>query len=199
MEVETCLHRITNEANEPFFYHFHVQALQYYSKQWHGSDDEMFSYVHSVTTDLPSGHPLWVLVPMAHFERTSMRPSLSYWKKEDVIRDIGHAYQQAFPDGISERTTTTSENDDGGFGRYQEWWICRNYFAYVLFQCGQFGPARRQIRVIGKRPTVKPWGSLRNYKETVTALGFDLYIPTSAATAAMGDTTLASGVCAEIV
>eukprot|EP00980_Cylindrotheca_fusiformis_P013846 scaffold3596_cov126-Cylindrotheca_fusiformis.AAC.4 len=197
MEVDTSLDRITNLADEPYFYHFHVQALQYYSKQWHGSHDEMFSYVHSVTTDLPSGHPLWVLVPMAHLERTSMRPSRSYWKKKEVIREIGHAYHQAFPDGVSE-TTITSKNDAGGFGRYQEWWICRNYFAYVLFQCGQSGPARRQIRVIGKRPTEKPWGNLRNYKETVTALGFDLQIPATA-TAAVDNTTIASVVCAEIV
>lgn len=176
MEIETCLDRIKNVANDPLFFQFHIHALQYYCKKWHGSHQEMFSYVKSVTSNLPAGHPLWSLVPMAHFERTLIRRSRGYWKQADVIREIGAAYKQAFPDGPAE----TSAQATVGYRKHQEW-ICRNYFAYALTKCGQAGPARRQIRIIGRRPTERPWGSMQEFKRSLKALGFDLQNPTASA------------------
>lgn len=90
MSIESCLHALDTVADEPVSkpsvaedhlrlrsmlttrpipFHFaqllcsaHTRALAYYCKKWHGSHEQMFSHARSVTSQLPDGHPLFVLV-----------------------------------------------------------------------------------------------------------------------------------------
>ena len=69
MTVEACLDSLRGIAGHPHFFDAHIAALQNYCDKWHGSHAKMFLYARSVTYELPMGHPLWVLIPMAHYER----------------------------------------------------------------------------------------------------------------------------------
>jgi hypothetical protein len=172
MTVEDCLSSLRGVAQEPQFYYAHVDALQYYCGKWHGSHEQMFAYARSVTSDLPVGHPLWVLIPMAHFERQLIDRPQNYWKRPQVVTEIENAYRNAFP-GQAETSIQAPRTS----AKRMEW-VCRNYFAYTLAMCNLQELARRQIRLIGRRPIEgNPWGSLTGYKKLLRDLGFEFDCP----------------------
>ena len=151
-------------SNDPLFYRANVQALQNYCRKWGGSHDKMFEHARSVTAQLPDGHPLWVLIPMAHRERVLLDGPKGYWQRPEVRREILQAHQRAFPAGIASTVTTAPH-------KLSLEWSCRNYFAYCLIMTQQYEDARHQIRTIGKRPIPCLWGDYRYY---VLLLGFDI-------------------------
>lgn len=168
LQVEACLHQLQNLANEPHLFRFHGGALEYFCAKWHGSHRQMFDYARSITSGLPAGHPLWALIPMAHYERNLIERRRNYWRQAGVISEIRTAYQHAFPGAseMSSQATTSTE-------KYLEW-TSRNYFAFALTMAGLVEEARRQIRVIGRRPTERPWWDMQRYKSFANALGFDV-------------------------
>ena len=169
MPVEHCLDCLKGIASEPLLYQAHVAALQFYCRKWHGSHEKMFEYARAVTSELPYGHHLWVLIPMAHFERNLINGQREYWTRRDVVEELVQCYKKAFP---AETETTSTSNTP--FEKSLEW-TCRNYYAYALARSRQFESARRQIRMIGRRPTKHfPWVTISNYKTVINALGFDV-------------------------
>jgi len=168
LEVDTCLDRLQNTAHEPLLFRFHSAALEYYCSKWHGSHRQMFEYARSITSGLPAGHPLWALIPMAHYERNLIEQRRNYWRQAAVVTEIRQAYRHAFP-GASETSSQATTSTE----KYLEW-TSRNYFAFALIMAGLVGEARQQIRVIGRRPTKRPWWEIRRYKAYANALGFDV-------------------------
>ena len=159
------------QSNDPLCYKAHTAALQKACHKWSGAGHEiMFQYARDVTNKLPDGHPLWVLIPMAHIERVLITEVKGYWHKTDTRESIMNAYRHAFPgDTASQQQATTLPY------QLSLEWSCRNYFAYCLIQIQALEEARALIRVIGRRPSGSsfPWRSVLDYKYHAALLGFD--------------------------
>lgn len=136
----------------------------------------MFLHARRVTSQLPDGHPLWVLIPMAHVECTMLEPVLGYWMRPDVAFEIRDSYAHAFP---GDAAHTVHAGTPAARAREL---TARNYFAYTLAAIGQYEDARRQIRIVGRRPAkIWPWRSIDRYTSFVDALGFDVNPPSDEA------------------
>ena len=171
MTMAQCEAGLKDVSNEPHYYNAHLQALQFYCRKWGGSHERMFSYARSITSQLPEGHPLWVLIPMAHYERVLIEKVQGYWRNPSVVQELRSAYQKAFPGQTGAKVQATEPYE------LSQEWTCRNYFAYTLAASGQNDIAKAQIRVIGKRPTIcHPWISVDRYKSIINALGFETAI-----------------------
>jgi len=154
------------QTKDPLCYGAHTGALQYHCAKWHGSHEKMFDYVKSITGQLPEGHPLWVLVPMAHYER-GLQPPRGHWQRSEVKTEIMDAFKHAFPSSGNMQQGTVKL-----VVQSQER-ACRSYFAYCFIMCQQYDSARSQIRVLGKRPHSRPWHFIGKYKYYAGMLGFD--------------------------
>ncbi|CAB9501565.1 expressed unknown protein [Seminavis robusta] len=169
VSMTDCQTSLQKETSEPLCTTAHCRALQYYSRQWYGSHERMLAYAYDSTMDLAPGHPLWVLIPMAHYE-CGVEQSSRYWRRAHVRRDISGAYQKAFPHDTTTTTTTTTTTA-------HEWSLemtSRNYFLYCFIMTRQFDAAKQLIRVIGRHPTEQPWKTLAAYKRRLRELGFDV-------------------------
>jgi len=170
IKEEYLKEKLKKDTQEPLFYEYHVSALQYHCEKWRGTHEIMFNYARSITSQLPDGHPLWVLIPMAHYERNLLRGGsvISYWRQNHVVQEVEQAYHHAFPNEMAETTIQAT----APYKLSQEI-TCRNYFALALGYSGRVEFACRQIRLIGKRPTSSPFYSLQFYKSYIESLGFD--------------------------
>jgi hypothetical protein len=111
------------------------------------------------------------LIPAAHFDVSmslSLDSQFDYWRSFDVARDIERAYGMAFPGGQAATAEETS-----AYAKNLEW-QSRNYFLYALTRSNQLEDARQQARIIGRRPTSKPWDDMNMYKQTLRYLGFNV-------------------------
>ncbi|MEV6305744.1 hypothetical protein AB0M02_40445 [Actinoplanes sp. NPDC051861] len=70
--------------------------------KWHGSEAECFAFARERTRDLPPGHPMHALVPLAHVEAyielrsddnvfTRVRAALRYFSRKEVRREVDAA------------------------------------------------------------------------------------------------------------
>ena len=91
-------------SNDPLNYRAHLSALTYFCAKWHGSHQQMFAFARSVVQQLHVGHPLWVLIPKAHFERQLIVPQRGYWRQASVRQEIMNAYLQAFGTNVGRAT-----------------------------------------------------------------------------------------------
>jgi len=177
LKVETCLESLRGIADNPYIYRANVGALQYYCEKWHGSNEKMFAFARRVTSELPDGgHPLWILVPMAHceYQLRSPRTSKIYFSRPSVVNEIGNAYHKAFPSEEAETNIQASDITSQEIELQS-----RNYFAYCLGMTGQYELARKQIRIIGLRNYwARSWPSFLWYLSFIHALGFDIRITT---------------------
>ena len=152
-------------SNDKLNYSTHVRALSYYCKKWAGSHEKMFRYARSVVHQLPNGHPLWVLIPMAHYERQLIERLPNYWQESLVQQDILGAYAKALGGNAISLNPLAWEQELE--------WTTRNYFAYCLLRIGCLEQARHQIRIIGRRPLVPhPWLTMARYRTLIQALDF---------------------------
>ena len=197
MTVEDCLSKLEQnvpceEENSLFCYSAHIAAFQYYNEQRYNgrsshSDhhEQVWTFVRQVSKNLPVGHPLWVLIPMAHFECAggggggTFSSNQQYWKQPDVVEETMTAYSKVFPPSNSTNDSRSSSphqqrKRSRPYAQRMEW-ECRNYFAYTLTKCGQKDLARSEIRIIGKRPIQGlPWGDINGYKQVIRdELGFE--------------------------
>lgn len=159
------------DTPDPFNYDAYLQALQYYCRDWYGPHEDMFTFARSTVKELPDGHPLWMLIPYAHYERQLLEEVPGYWERFEVREELLNAYNHAF----AEYETSLNPIMDVAAKRMD--WISRNWFAYALARTGgaQADLARRQFRVIGKRPIgCHPWGHLGKYKLILKDLGFEV-------------------------
>ena len=73
-KLDDYLEKLKKTA-DPYHVPAHLTALQAQCQKWRGSHNRMFAYAGRVTKDLPAGHPLWVLIPQALYERTLLMGS----------------------------------------------------------------------------------------------------------------------------
>ena len=160
------------QSNDPANYVFHTRAMEYFCEKWHGSHKEMMDYATWITSQLPDGHPLWILIPVAHYERAILMNSPAaqkkYWSQQKG--EIVEAYDRALG-GIWE--TTVNEDITPACMKLDA--VVRNWFVYALGKCNATELARRQARVIGKHPLPgMPWDEQYTYLKHVKALGFEV-------------------------
>lgn len=157
-------------SNDPANFIFHTRALEYFCEKWHGSHEEMMDYAKWITDQLPDGHPLWILIPVAHYECATLMDSagerMSYWHKQHD--SIVEAYEKALG-GQWEMTV----NPEVSPACQKLDHVIRNWFVYGLGKCRATELAQRQARVIGKRPLAElPWDEKYTYIKHVKNLGF---------------------------
>mmetsp|Transcript_4062 Transcript_4062/g.8230 ORF Transcript_4062/g.8230 Transcript_4062/m.8230 type:complete len:586 (-) Transcript_4062:217-1974(-) len=157
-------------SNDPANYIFHTRAMEYFCEKWHGSHREMLNYANWITEQLPDGHPLWILIPAAHYEIAALLDNAAqrtaYWhKQQDAILA---AYEKALV-GPWE----TKVNDEVSPACKKLDAIVRNWFAYALGKTGSVEQAQTQARVIGKTPVAElPWDERYTYIKHIKTLGF---------------------------
>ena len=159
-------------SNDPANYNFHTRAMEYFCEKWHGSHNEMMDYAKWITSQLPDGHPLWILIPVAHYERAILIETpaarMAYWHKQHD--SIVKAYEKALG-GPWE----TKVNPDVSPACRKLDAVVRNWFVYALGRCRASELAQRQARVIGKTPLADlPWDKTNTYAKHVKALGFQI-------------------------
>lgn len=159
---------LNTHSNEPLLYSARISTLRFFCEKWHGSHQQMFQYAREITHQLSDGHPLWVLIPLAHVERVMIEKVANYWKRTSVQNEIINSFRSAFP---GEAGTTVQAKSAAEKSRE---WFSRNYFAFCLAATGHVQEARSQIRIIGKRPISSwPWCGLQRYKAFIETFGFD--------------------------
>lgn len=157
-------------SNDPANYIFHTRAMEYFSEKWHGSHKEMMDYANWITEQLPEGHPLWILIPMAHYEVAALLENaarrMAYWhKQQDAILA---AYEKALVGPWETRV-----NDEVSPACKKLDAVVRNWFVYALGKTRAVEQAQRQAKVIGKMPVPElPWDERYSYTKHVKALGF---------------------------
>ncbi|EJK57697.1 hypothetical protein THAOC_22227 [Thalassiosira oceanica] len=165
---KTSLHRLILPSLFQLLYSARISTLRFFCEKWHGSHQQMFQYAREITHQLSDGHPLWVLIPLAHVERVMIEKVANYWKRTSVQNEIINSFRSAFP---GEAGTTVQAKSAAEKSRE---WFSRNYFAFCLAATGHVQEARSQIRIIGKRPISSwPWCGLQRYKAFIETFGFD--------------------------
>ena len=162
------------ETADPHYVPAHCTALQAQCEKWGGSHARMFALVRRVTKDLPAAHPLWVLIPMALRERTlfmgtnaeRVRFRLSH---PELRRELLQAYEKA----LGGDWETTLDPSLSAVDRYYNLSM-RNWFLSQLHVWGKPDLARKQARVIGKRPTESCWHCMGAHRVVLNDLGFDV-------------------------
>jgi hypothetical protein len=131
----------------------HTAMLQALCAKWYGSNKEMFAFARGVTSRLPDGHRLHVLIAIAHVEwwwrywrENESDKGKRYFRRNEVIEEITEAARRA---GLAEGGA------EPRFGIED-----RNYFAYCFHQMGDGRAAHAQFRRIGPWITM-PWGDDR--------------------------------------
>ena len=157
-------------SNDPANYIFHTRAMEYFCEKWHGTHKEMLDYAKWITEQLPDGHPLWILIPAAHYEVAALLENaaqrMAYWHKQQD--EIVAAYEKALG-GPWE----TKVNDEVSPACKKLDAVVRNWFVYALGKCRASEQAQTQARVIGKTPLAEmPWDERYTYIKHVKALGF---------------------------
>jgi hypothetical protein len=160
------------QSNDPANYVFHTRAMEYFCEKWHGSHKEMFDYATWITGQLPDGHPLWILIPVAHYERALLINSTSerrkHWSQhhDEIVAAYERALGGKWETTINEDITPACMKLDA---------VVRNWFLYALGKCNATELAIRQARVIGRRPLAElPWDETYTYVKHVKMLGFDV-------------------------
>jgi tetratricopeptide (TPR) repeat protein len=139
----------------PHHWRAHVNMLQGLCDKWGGSHEQMFDFVRSVSGRLPEGHPLHVLIPMAHYER--MR---RYERENDVKAAAAYFHRPDVGEEITEAARRSVHSAE-----YQPSWqypVELNYFAFAFYGMGQRTQARQLFRRIGPWITL-PWGPVDEF------------------------------------
>mmetsp|Transcript_26984 Transcript_26984/g.75920 ORF Transcript_26984/g.75920 Transcript_26984/m.75920 type:complete len:626 (+) Transcript_26984:184-2061(+) len=169
-----------NANNDPWhLFSLYARALQYFCAKWHGSNEQMFALARNATQNVPVGaghHALWALIPMAHFEGANFGGlgSASHWKTAAVQDELHRAYVQAFPTTQMETHWMYDEASQPAHHAIER--CVRTWFLYAMFMTGKHQEeCRRQIRLVGKRPTPgAPFYSIGRYRRVVAMMGFEV-------------------------
>jgi hypothetical protein len=150
----------------------YVRCLTYFCRKWHGSHETMFNLCRASVRNLPRCHPLWLLVPMSHFEvnlTLDRRTSVQYWHKADVRNEIMNAYDQAMGDFETSWDPSLSRVEMAWNRRMRTW------FLFACIHCKLVDRARGQARLLGRHPyRGAPWYDMQLYRRYLQTLGFSV-------------------------
>lgn len=138
---------------DPHNYEAHHQMMQYKCAKWFGSNEEMWAFAESATSNAPAGSPVYSLIPVAHREHLVTlfdspqatdpeQIERDYWRRPVVAKSITDAYGKF-------RVKPAGSDPDrlSAFGD----------FAYGLWKCGAKQQAAEAFKQIGNRVTGWPW------------------------------------------
>jgi hypothetical protein len=135
-------------------YGVNSQRLIILTGKWHGSEAECFAFARERSRDLPPGHPLHALIPLAHIEKyVSLRSSDSvftrvnavfrYFGRRDVRKEIDQASDRLLAGTDTYATHTAAPAAHQAFG-------------YVFYDRGEPDRARRHLERGGDE-AIWPW------------------------------------------
>ncbi|MFI6101567.1 DUF4034 domain-containing protein [Lentzea sp. NPDC051213] len=123
-------------ARDPLHHNGHAQALQYWCRKWHGSNEEALAFALEAAAKSPKflGLPL-----QAAYEAQSTDPDM--WKSPQVVGALDALLERLADQGAD----TYSVRDD------------RGYAAYALIELERFEEAVGQFRALGALADAGPW------------------------------------------
>lgn len=166
-------------SDDPNEFSAHTRLLQFYCRKWGGSDDAMFQFARDTIKRLPDGDPLHILIVQAHYEaylgimsvahatrnRMAIAAAVTYWQRPNVKQEILRSYRHYI--GSSATVTVTAAQKSSLM-------TARNWYAYCLARTGEMEMTRRELLLIGRHPTKRPWNTLDQYQEACNKAGVRL-------------------------
>ncbi|MEV6241801.1 DUF4034 domain-containing protein [Lentzea sp. NPDC051838] len=123
-------------ARDPLHHNGHQQALQYWCRKWHGSDELALEFALSAAASSPK-FLAWPL--QAAYEAASTSPEM--FRAPEVVASLDALLDRLDDEGAS----TYSLRDD------------RGYAAFALIQLHRFEEAVGQFRALGALADAGPW------------------------------------------
>ncbi|MFC7534465.1 hypothetical protein [Actinoplanes sp. GCM10030250] len=125
------------------------------TEKWYGSEAECFAFARERTRDLPPGHPLLALIPLAHIEAyVELRSS------DNVLRRVWAALRYLSKRSVRAEIDPASDRLLAGsldFASHPASPEAHQAFACVYADCGELERARWHLERSGDIPTW-PWG-----------------------------------------
>ena len=136
-------------------YGANTRRLLILTGKWHGSEAECFAFARGRSRDLPPGHPLHALIPLAHVEKyvslrssdrvlTRVNAALRYFGRREVRNEVDQASDRLLAGADAYATHTASPAAHQAFG-------------YVFYDRGDTDRARRHLERGGDE-VLWPWG-----------------------------------------
>lgn len=132
------------------------------TEKWHGSEQECFAFARERTRDLPPGHPLHALIPLAHVEAyvelrsadsmfTRVRAVFRYFSRGDVRTEVDEAADRLMAGADAYASHPASPESHQAFG-------------FVYDDRGELARAYYHLARSGDEP-IWPWGYLGDADE----------------------------------
>jgi hypothetical protein len=123
-------------SRDPLHHNGHSQALQYWCRKWHGSDEEALAFA----LEAAAKSPKFLAMPLrAAYEAESTSPDM--WKSPAVVSSLDALLARLADEGAD----TYALRDD------------RGYAIYALLELQRFEEAVGQFRALGALADAGPW------------------------------------------
>ncbi|MFJ5988504.1 DUF4034 domain-containing protein [Lentzea sp. NPDC092896] len=123
-------------SRDPLHHNGHSQALQYWCRKWHGSDEEALAFA----LEAAAKSPKFLSLPLhAAYEAESTSPDM--WKSPAVVGSLDALLARLADEGAD----TYALRDD------------RGYAIYALLELQRFEEAVGQFRALGAMADAGPW------------------------------------------
>jgi hypothetical protein len=123
-------------SRDPLHHNGHSQALQYWCRKWHGSDEEALAFA----LEAAAKSPKFLSLPLhAAYEAESTSPDM--WKSPAVVGSLDALLARLADEGAG----TYALRDD------------RGYAIYALLELQRFEEAVGQFRALGAMADAGPW------------------------------------------
>ncbi|WP_246292719.1 DUF4034 domain-containing protein [Lentzea indica] len=136
-------------ARDPLHHNGHQQALQYWCRKWHGSDELALEFALQAAAKSPK----FLALPLhAAYEAQSTSPDM--WKAPSVVASLDALLDRLVDEGAD----THALRDD------------RGYAAFALIQLDRFEEAVGQFRALGALADAGPWDYFEEPRITFLSL-----------------------------
>ncbi|WP_086664606.1 DUF4034 domain-containing protein [Lentzea kentuckyensis] len=136
-------------SRDPLHHNGHQQALQYWCRKWHGSDELALEFA----LEAAAKSPKFLALPLhAAYEAQSTTPDM--WKAPSVVASLDGLLGRLVDEGAD----TYALRDD------------RGYAAFALIQLERFEEAVGQFRALGELADAGPWDYFEDSRLTYLSL-----------------------------
>ncbi|HLL69461.1 MAG TPA: hypothetical protein VK453_27645 [Micromonosporaceae bacterium] len=153
-ELDEVFSRVDRLA--PDLYPANVIRLMTLTRKWYGSQEETLAFARARTVDLPPGHPLLALVPLAQIEGlvdlmmrgnavTRVWRYMRFSTNKTVLAEVDAASHRLLADGATYRA-------------HPAFMQAHQAFASYYHQVTEPRRARPHLECGGPRPAAMPWG-----------------------------------------
>lgn len=148
-EIESVWKEVADRA--PTLFGATTVRLQSLADKWYGSHEEMFAFARERTADLPVGHPLHALIPLAYIEEY-----LDAISRGNRLKRIWRAMNYFGKSGWRDEVDAAA-NRMGPGANHPQILAAHQIFAALYHQAEVTDRVGFHIRLAGTRPMQWPW------------------------------------------